>query len=270
MLKDSLKKVFLAKFANKPTRILSYSYKTSFVMQFTKIFAYILVLFIVFGCGASSQELVEKARLVMKEQKFEQAILLLNKAIDRNPQNADAFNARGVALFELGKYNDAMLDYKQAIELAPKNYRPYFNRAELYRSLKQWEQALQDYNQAIALAPQVADLYLNRGVLHYEQGKLDLAISDFKKAAALEPNNKSAFLNLGNVLFEKGSDEALKEALDAYGKVIALDNKADKTHFNMAQIFLRFNKPETACSHLQKASDLGNEDAKKLKQEVCK
>jgi len=103
-------------------------------MQFTKIFAYILVLFIVFGCGASSQELVEKARLAMKEQKFEEAILLLNKAIDRNAQNADAFNARGVALFELGKYNDAMLDYKQAIELAPKNYRPYFNRAELYRS----------------------------------------------------------------------------------------------------------------------------------------
>lgn len=205
----------------------------------------------------------------MKEQRFEEAILLLNKAIDRNAKNADAFNARGVALFELGKYNDAMLDYQQAIELAPKNYRPYFNRAELYRTLKQHEEALQNYNQAIALAPEVADLYLNRGVLHYEQSKLDLAMEDFKKASILAPNNKNAFLNLGNILFEKGSDEALKEALEAYDKVLALDDKADKTHFNAAQIFLRFNDPKMACMHLQKASNLGNEDAKTLQREVC-
>ncbi|MFN3315222.1 MAG: tetratricopeptide repeat protein [Raineya sp.] len=234
-----------------------------------KFVAYILLGFSLFACGASSQELTEKARKAMQEQRFEEAILLLNKAIEKNEKNADAFNARGVALFELGKYNDAMLDYQQAIQLNPQNYKPYFNRAELYRSLKQREDALKDYEQAIKLAPDVADLYLNRGVLFYEKEKIEEAIADFKKAVQLAPNNKNAFLNLGNILFEKGSDEALREALDAYNKVIELDSKADKTYFNMAQIFLRFNTPDIACQHLQKAGDLGNEDAKKLQKEVC-
>lgn len=231
---------------------------------------YVLSIFALLACGASSQELLEKARKAMKDQKYEEAILLLNKAIDRNPKNADAFNARGVALFELGKYNDAFLDYQQAIELAPKNYRPYFNRAELYRNLKQWQEALKDYNQAIGLAPQTADLYLNRGVLQYQQGNLNAAIDDFRKASSIAPNNKNALLNLGNTLFEKGSDEALKEALQAYKQIITLDSKADKTFFNAAQILLRFNEATTACQYLQQASQLGNEDAKKLQSEVCK
>lgn len=221
------------------------------------------------SCGATSQELVEKARKAMQEQRFEEAILLLNKAIDKNAKNADAFNARGVALFELGKHNDAMLDYEQAIQLAPQDYRPYFNRAELYRTLKQWKEALEDYNQAIRFAPQVADLYLNRGVLEYQQGDLNKAIEDFRKVIQLEPNHKNAFQNLGNVLFEKGSDEDLKQALEAYDKVISLDSKADKTYFNAAQILLRFNEPNLACEHLKKASELGNEDAKKLQTNVC-
>lgn len=238
-------------------------------MKLLQCSLYLLLSFIVLACGASSQELLEKARKAMQEERFEEAILLLNKSIDKNPKNADAFNARGVALFELGKHNDALLDYQQAIELAPQNYKPYFNRAELYRTLKQQEEALKDYEQAIKLAPEVADLYLNRGVLFYEKAKLEEAMVDFEKATQLAPNNKNAFLNLGNILFEKGSDEALKEALKAYEKVIELDNKADKTHFNTAQILLRFGEADMACQHLQKASTLGNEDAKKLQKEVC-
>ncbi|GAB4123732.1 MAG: hypothetical protein OHK0045_03650 [Raineya sp.] len=239
-------------------------------MRSLQIFIFrILFVFVLSACGASSQELLEKARKAMQEQKFEEAILLLNKAIDKNAKNADAFNARGVALFELGKYNDALLDYQQAIELSPANYKPYFNRAELYRALKQWDEALKDYQKAIDLDPQIADLYLNRGVLLYQQGNLEDAIEDFARATQFAPDSKNAFLNLGNVLFEKGSDEALQEALKAYEKVIELDNKADKTHFNTAQILLRFGKPDVACQHLQRASDLGNEDAKKLQKEVC-
>lgn len=230
---------------------------------------YLFSLLLLGSCGASSEELVKKARKAMQERSFEEAILLLNKAIDRNAKNAEAFNARGVALFELGKHNDAMLDYQQAISLAPNDYRPYFNRAELYRSLKQWKEALQDYNQAILLAPKVPDLYLNRGVLAYQQGDLDKAIEDFTKVTRLMPTHKNAFQNLGNVLFEKGSNEDLQQALKAYNKVIELDSKADRAYLNAAQILLRFNEATMACEYLQKANELGNEDAKKLQMNVC-
>jgi len=70
----------------------------------------------------------------MQQEKYEEAIQFLNKSIEKNTNNAEAFNARGVALFELGKYNDALLDYTQATQIAPKDYKAYFNRAELQKN----------------------------------------------------------------------------------------------------------------------------------------
>jgi tetratricopeptide (TPR) repeat protein len=234
-----------------------------------KILIY-LVFSTLFSCGSSSEELLEKGRNLMKEQRFEEAIQFLNKAIEKDSKNTEAFNARGVALFELGKYNDAMLDYSQAIQLTPNNYKPYFNRAELKKALKQMPEALKDYNEAIKLSPKTADLYLNRGVLQYQLNNLDQAIQDFKQACVLNPTDKNAFYNLGNIFFEKGDHASLQEAEINFKKVIDLDKKHVKAYLNLGQVLIGLNQPEQACKNLEEAEKLGNTEAKELKSTICK
>ena len=103
---------------------------------------------------------------MLREGKLREGIDYINKAIEKDLTNADAFNSRGVAYFELKEYPNALLDYGQAIQLNPKLYAPYLNRALLYTNQNRLDSALNDYNRAAQLAPDTADVFLNRGQVY--------------------------------------------------------------------------------------------------------
>ena len=61
----------------------------------------------------------DAAQTAMDAGDFERAIQNLDKAIELNPQFADAFCNRGLAYVNLGRYARAMQDFDKAIELKP-------------------------------------------------------------------------------------------------------------------------------------------------------
>ena len=67
----------------------------------------------------------------------ERAIENYNKAIELDPNDADAYNNRGLAYYYLEEYERAIEDYNKAIELNP-NY-AYNNRELAISKLKEQE-----------------------------------------------------------------------------------------------------------------------------------
>ena len=57
----------------------------------------------------------------------------------------------------------AIQDPKSAIRLDPQLALAYNNRGDAYRDLGRYQKAIQDYNEAIRLDPQLALAYNNRG-----------------------------------------------------------------------------------------------------------
>ncbi|WP_313894346.1 tetratricopeptide repeat protein, partial [Psychrobacillus sp.] len=57
------------------------------------------------------------------------------KAIEINPEYALAYNNRGSAYGNLGKYEEAVADYTKAIEISPEYAHAYNNRAKVYEKL---------------------------------------------------------------------------------------------------------------------------------------
>eukprot|EP01136_Pigoraptor_vietnamica_P033691 Opistho-1_new@96803 len=110
------------------------------------------------NCTGSSDAFLEKAKEQLKQGKAREAIEYLNQAIDKDPNNAKAFNMRGAANFELKDFTTALLDYEQAIKLDPNNYQPYFNRASVKMEKSDWEGAFQDCSKAITIQPDTAEL----------------------------------------------------------------------------------------------------------------
>ncbi|WP_044034478.1 tetratricopeptide repeat protein, partial [Microcystis aeruginosa] len=76
----------------------------------------------------------------------------------------DAYNNRGNLYYNQQKYDLALSDYSKAIELNPNFAEAYNNRGVLYSYQQKYELALADFNKAIEINPNSADAYYNRGI----------------------------------------------------------------------------------------------------------
>ena len=54
-------------------------------------------------------------------ERYEEAIEDEKKAIERDPNNAQYYDSRGVTLHEMKRYEEALVDKNRAIELDPNN-----------------------------------------------------------------------------------------------------------------------------------------------------
>ena len=91
------------------------------------------------------------ALIQFKKKNYEQSLELVNKALLRNPELAQAYQLRGQLFVTKRKIHDAKKDYVKAIELKPDYINAHYNLALLYDI----------YLQEIALAIKHYETYLS-------------------------------------------------------------------------------------------------------------
>ena len=64
-----------------------------------------------------------------------------DKAIELNPDDADAYVIRGDAYFGKGDFDRAMENYKKAIELNSSNVKAYYNIGLVWMQKQNWQEA---------------------------------------------------------------------------------------------------------------------------------
>jgi tetratricopeptide (TPR) repeat protein len=122
--------------------------------------------------------------------KYEDAISHISKAIQFRPEYVDAYFTRGNAYNQVKKYKEAIDDFTTVIKSNSKHLLEiaYFNRGnEFYRG-KQYDNAIGDYGQVIKINPKHVGAYNTRGNCYYLKGKLNEAKNDWKKVVDLDPN----------------------------------------------------------------------------------
>ncbi len=127
----------------------------------------------------------------------EEAIQDYNKALEINPQSAEAFNNRGNAKAEIGNQKEAIQDFDQAIEVNPHSAEAFNNRGTAKTNLHQHEEAIQDYNKALEINPQSAEAFNNRGTVKAKLGNQKEAIQDFDQAIEINPQLAEAYFSRG-------------------------------------------------------------------------
>lgn len=86
--------------------------------------------------STSAADLYERAVKLVAEQKFVEAIRVLDQAIRVDPRLAVARAARGSARFGLGRYREAIEDYEAALALDASLATPLYGLGECYRVLE--------------------------------------------------------------------------------------------------------------------------------------
>jgi tetratricopeptide (TPR) repeat protein len=138
---------------------------------------------------------------------FQDAINNYTKAIEINPDYAEAYNNRGNTYLQLGSYDLALNDYLNAIRLKPDYTEAYYDCGNLYSSQGLYDKAITNYSKAIELEPDHFKAFNNRGFAYFKQELLDKSIEDYTKAVELNPDYARAFVNRGNAYYKKGLND---------------------------------------------------------------
>ena len=226
-------------------------------------------------------------QLLNDAKKYAEGLPYINKSIDLNPNDAYAYNGRGVAYKNLKEYELAIKDYNEAIELDPNYEGTYLNRGNVYSILKQYDAAIKDYNEAIKRAPNYIDAYLALGIIYFERKDYELALHEYDKALELDASNANAYYNkalvyakrkeyesalrdfnrnleldphdvdayngLGNLYYERKEYDL---ALQAYNKALELDANNIYAHYNRGLVYFERKQYDLALANYARAIEL--------------
>lgn len=195
-----------------------------------------------------------------KLDKISDGLIDYNKAIDLDSNIALYYSNRGVLYYENEYYEDAERDLKKAIQKdtasAASNY---YYLAQTMRLSKQFtDQTAKYYDKAIELAPKNTPYLNDRGLFYWDKNELPKAKSDFLAAIQMDKNYNPAYYNLSRLASNaKQYDEALKYVSEA----ISIDSTYDIYHQQKGQILLAKSSLKNALEAFNKAIALNEKKA---------
>jgi tetratricopeptide (TPR) repeat protein len=155
-----------------------------------------------------------------------------DKAIQLEPDFAQAYYLRGIANECLGLGQSAINDYSRVIELNPLHAGAMWYRGRAYERARNYPVALENYSQSIALQPTNSGVYQARALLFFgplqDPGR---AIPDFTRCIELGAGNPNPFciVNRGRAYERVGEIQLaiadLELALVRFGST----NEAERT-----------------------------------------
>jgi tetratricopeptide (TPR) repeat protein len=108
------------------------------------------------------------------------AIEKADKALAANPASLDLLLEAGRARDSVWRYNDAIEIYSKVIERAPNDVRGYRFRGHRYVSTRRFDQAVADLEKAASLAPTSFDVAYHLALAYFLRGQFDRAASVYR------------------------------------------------------------------------------------------
>jgi tetratricopeptide (TPR) repeat protein len=124
----------------------------------------------------------------------DQVLADLNKAIELNPRNLDAWRARGVLYMSSGEPEKALDDLQELLNRDPDDLLAHQAIAQTLRQLNKYDEAKEHLDRVLEADPDSALAYNLRARIEEEQGNLDEAIENLNEAIRLQPQNLGAIL----------------------------------------------------------------------------
>jgi tetratricopeptide (TPR) repeat protein len=174
---------------------------------------------------------------------------IIRKALDADPQYADAYGALAAALGSQGKFPLAEEAARRGVELRPDGARLHLALSFTLMFQGNLAQAEKELHEAVRLNPDDAEAFMRLGECAKERGKLDDAITFWNEAKRLDPTDAGVRAHLGNAYAKKRDRErALRELKEA--------ERLDPDGMNSEQIiwqgYVALHETPLALEHLEK------------------
>jgi len=185
---------------------------------------------------------------------FEQAIPLLARAAESQPQDARTWKALGVAYAARGLYGEAEAPFRRACELAPKLEDACYYAGQALYLLDRYEEALATLESAAKLDSKSWKIRLGIAQALEAQGKASQAGESYQQAVALCANRDPApGAAYGRFLVRQGR---LKEAIPPLEAVLTRFPKSPEALTQLGRALLEDGQTTAAIPRLESATAL--------------
>lgn len=214
------------------------------------------MLIVIIACDVkTSQSYFDEACKLEDEGKYEKAILLLDKAIEKNPKFIGAYINRGADKSMLSRYEEAIKDYESVMEMDADNVLAIVNKANNLKRLAKYEEAISFYDKAVEL----------KGSENLQIDWVDNPFIDFKKSEydvpwlAIQYERAFAYYEI----------DSLNKALVGFN-ICVNNNYMKKEALNeIGNLFYISGRLQEACKYFQQSASFGDEDGTYNFNEFC-
>lgn len=182
---------------------------------------------------------ITKGQICIKRAQFDNAIEILNKAIDQDSLIAQAWHFRGLAYANLGEFNLAIADYEKAQSLSENDIQSYLSSVAVRTSMDDYSGVIADYDRILELDSRHAEAWYMRGYFKYKINDLKSALGDFDQAIELNDTIAKAYYYRG---LSHGKLNHMDSALSDFKTSLHMNYKKDASLYNLAKV--NFGKKE--------------------------
>ncbi len=162
------------------------------------------------GDARRTVDSLDEGKTLLQNGRCEEAIQAIDKIIRRQPDNAFAHNALGLAYGCQALRVQAARHFSMAIDLKPDYGAAYLNRGDIFLATAQYELAIQDFTWAVEQEPENAIMRWRLGRARLGLRRYEEAMEDFSEAIRLDPSDPHGYHGRGQVYHVLGK---LREAL---------------------------------------------------------
>jgi len=187
------------------------------------------------GKKANAEEYNYKSVIAFENENFEEAIILVTKAINLHKKESYYFN-RANAYYHIDNYDKAIEDFAEAIELYKnseefliKHYHEIlYAKGKAYQKANQHINAIKDFSEYIFLDSLNADIYFVRGNSYSLIDSFSLATQDYDASLKLNYNKKDISIFRAPILFFSSKYD---EALDDLNNVLNNEDTISENYY---------------------------------------
>jgi len=177
---------------------------------------------------------LSEARELGLKGDFEQAVILVEKIIQDDPDVIDAYFTLGNLYFKEGKFEEALESFFKALERKPDDAFTAINIANSYISMGDFDEAEKFLLDIIDALPPDSQIHFILGNINYFQKEYEEALKNYKKCQELNPSSASAYNAIGGIYVIQGN---LDEAENYLQKAVDLNPQLRNLHYNLAQLY---------------------------------
>gem|GEM_PF-6390590 len=148
-----------------------------------------------------AKNLFQKGYNLFKNGSYKSAVPCFEKAVENNPEFAEAWFLLGMCRYKSGYFDQAISAYKRAIRYRNDFFQAYFHLAVAYEGTGRSTEAEDYYNRVISIKEDHVDAHFKLGMLYIDMGKRkdaeakyrDLLDYDILKAKTLREHIEREF-----------------------------------------------------------------------------